>query len=133
MVRHLLEGYLLDERRERTPIFRWVRTAVLLPEERIMPSWTSKDERQYEHIKESSEERGVPVKRAKEIAARTVNKRRRETGRTPNTSTQGTGNPKTPLEDRSRQELYNIAKQRKIGGRSKMNKQQLVEALRGKP
>ncbi len=37
-------------------------------------SWSSKDERQYEHIKESESERGVPESEAKEIAARTVNK-----------------------------------------------------------
>ena len=39
-----------------------------------MPTaWSNKDERKYEHIKESSEERGLPEKKAKEIAARTVN------------------------------------------------------------
>ena len=47
-----------------------------------MPSWTKKDKRQYEHVKESSEERGRSDKRAKEIAARTVNKQRREEGKT---------------------------------------------------
>ena len=47
-----------------------------------MPSWSPKDERQYEHIKESSLERGLPEKRAKEVAARTVNKERREDGET---------------------------------------------------
>ena len=67
-----------------------------------MPSWSNKDERQYEHIKESSQKRGVSTKRAKEIAARTVNKTRREDGRTPNRSTQGTCNPNTSLEDSSR-------------------------------
>lgn len=97
-----------------------------------MPSaWSDKDERQYEHIKDSSRQRGVSKKRAEEIAARTVNKRRREEGRTPNKTTQGTGNPRTRLEDRSRDELYNIAKERGIPGRSKMNKSQLVDAIRG--
>jgi hypothetical protein len=47
-----------------------------------MPSWSKRDQRQYEHIKESSEERGVPEQRAEEIAARTVNKQRRQEGRT---------------------------------------------------
>ncbi|MBI5440269.1 MAG: Rho termination factor N-terminal domain-containing protein [Deltaproteobacteria bacterium] len=96
-----------------------------------MPSaWSSKDERMYEHIKESSEERGVPKRRAKEVAARTVNKRRRSEGRTPSRRTQGTGNPNLALEDRSRDELYNQAKELDIAGRSKMNKAELIEAIR---
>jgi plasmid stabilization system protein ParE len=95
-----------------------------------MPSWSRKDQRKYEHIKESSEERGVPEKRAKEIAARTVNKGRREEGRTPNKRTQGTGNPTHRLEERSKQELYNRAKQLGISGRSRMDKQELTEAIR---
>jgi len=96
-----------------------------------MPSkWSNKDERQYEHIKDSSKERGVPEKRAREIAARTVNKHRREEGKTPNKRTQGTGNPNLPLEERSRDELYNQAKELDIAGRSKMNKGELVEAIR---
>ena len=48
-----------------------------------MPSaWTNKDERQYEHIKESAKKEGRSTKRAKEIAAATVNKRRSSEGRT---------------------------------------------------
>ena len=42
--------------------------------------WSPKRERQYEHIKESQEDRGVPVQTAKEIAARTVNKERARAG-----------------------------------------------------
>jgi hypothetical protein len=49
-----------------------------------------KRKRQYEHIKESAEERGASTKRAKEIAARTVNKQRREAGQTKGTSTKAT-------------------------------------------
>ena len=46
-----------------------------------MPAGSSpKRERQYEHIKESQEERGTSEKRAKEIAARTVNKERARSG-----------------------------------------------------
>ena len=97
-----------------------------------MPSWSPKDERQYEHIKESSLERGVPEERAKEIAARTVNKERREEGRTPNKTTQGTGNPNRGLEARTVAELRNRARELKIAGRSKMNKGDLVKAIRGK-
>lgn len=94
--------------------------------------WSNKDERKYEHIKESSLERGMPEERAEEIAARTVNKGRREEGRTPNRTTQGTGNPNRGYEARSRDELYNIAKDRDIPGRSKMNKDELIDAIRGK-
>jgi hypothetical protein len=96
-----------------------------------MPSaWSSKDERQYEHIKDSARERGRTPERAKEIAARTVNKQRREEGRTPNKRTQGTGNPQGGLESRSKEELYNRAKQLKVSGRSKMNKSELARAVR---
>lgn len=94
-------------------------------------SWSAKDERQYEHIKDRSKQRGASEKRAKEIAARTVNKTRREHGRTPNKTTQGTGNPNRRLEDRSKDELYNIAQDRNIAGRSKMGKAELVKAIRG--
>ena len=95
-----------------------------------MPSWSNKDQRQYEHIKESELDRGASKDRAKEIAARTVNKHRREEGRTPNKTTQGTGNPTHSLEDRTKDELYNRAKELDIEGRSKMNKQELVKAIR---
>lgn len=93
-------------------------------------AWSNKDERQYEHIKESQKERGISEGRAKEIAGRTVNKTRREKGRTPNKTTQGTGNPNRPLEERSKQELYNRAKDLDISGRSRMGKQELVRAIR---
>jgi plasmid stabilization system protein ParE len=98
-----------------------------------MPTaWSDKDERKYEHIKESAEERGAPSDRAKEIAARTVNKNRREEGRTPNKRTQGTGNPNKGLDDRTRDELYNRAKELGIEGRSRMKKEELVAAIRGR-
>ncbi|MFA9478156.1 Rho termination factor N-terminal domain-containing protein [Phycisphaerales bacterium AB-hyl4] len=98
-----------------------------------MPSkWRNKDERQYEHVKESELERGSSEERAKEVAGRTVNKQRREEGRTPNEKTEGTGNPNQSLESRSRDELYNQAKELGIAGRSRMNKDELVEAIRKK-
>lgn len=93
--------------------------------------WSNKDERKYEHIKESSRERGMSEDRAEEIAARTVNKGRRQEGRTPNRTTQGTGNPNRGYEDRTRDELYNLARERDIEGRSKMSKEELIQALRG--
>lgn len=97
-----------------------------------MPSWSRKDERKYEHIKEGALESGKSEHRAEEIAARTVNKQRREEGRTPNRTTQGTGNPNRSLEDRTRRELYNRARELDIEGRSKMAKEELVEAIRAK-
>ena len=45
-------------------------------------AWSAKRERQYEHIKESELEQGRSTKRAKQIAARTVNKERAEKGET---------------------------------------------------
>lgn len=93
-------------------------------------AWSSKDERQYEHIKESAQDRGKSPRRAKEIAARTVNKQRRQEGRTPNKTTQGTGNPNRPLEERTVKELRNIAADKQISGRSRMKKKELVRAIR---
>ena len=97
-----------------------------------MPGWTKKDDRKYEHIKEGNLKRGIGEERAEEIAARTVNKGRRVEGRTPNKTTQGTGNPNRRLVERSRDELYNLAKSRNVAGRSKMSKSELVEALESK-
>lgn len=95
-------------------------------------AWSNKEERQYEHIKESSKKRSVGAKRAKEIAARTVNKQRRQEGKTGNKTTQGTGNPKTSLDERTKNELYNIAQEKNIEGRSRMSKADLIKALRKK-
>ena len=95
-------------------------------------AWSSKRERQYEHVKESEKKRGKSTKRAKQIAARTVNKTRRQHGETKSgrKSTSGTGNPNRALEDRTVQELRNRAFELDIEGRSKMNKSALVKAIR---
>ena len=93
-------------------------------------SWSSKDERQYDAIRDSELERGRPERKAEEIAARTVNKRRREEGRTRNRRTEGTGNPNLPIEERTRDEVYNIARQLNVRGRGNMTKRELVEAVR---
>lgn len=93
-------------------------------------AWSPRDERQYEHVKQSELDRGRSEERAKEVAARTVNQQRREEDRTPNDMTQGTGNPNLPLGERSRDELYNRARELDIDGRSTMNKAELVEAIR---
>lgn len=95
-------------------------------------AWSDKDERQYEHVKESEKERGRSEDRAEEIAARTVNKQRREEGRTKSgqQSTSGTGNPNTKLEERTKKELENRAAELDIDGRSQMDKDELVRAIR---
>lgn len=92
--------------------------------------WSDKDERKYEHIKDSQKESGVNENRAEEIAARTVNKQRREEGRTRNVRTQGTGNPTTSYEVRTKDELENLASEKGIKNYSEMTKEELIEALR---
>lgn len=96
-------------------------------------AWSDKRDRQYEHIKKSQKERyGKSEERAKEIAARTVNKQRRKEGETESGKkrTEGTGNPNTPLESRSKDELYNRAAQLDIDARSSMSKDELIDAIR---
>jgi hypothetical protein len=103
-------------------------------------AWSKKRERQYEHVKESARKRGTSTKRAKEIAARTVNKERarsgeaRESSRTSRRDISSgrrgglrsrTNRPK----GRTKEQLYNEAKRMNIAGRSKMNKQQLQRAV----
>jgi hypothetical protein len=103
-------------------------------------AWSNKRERQYEHIKDSAKDRGAPTKRAKEIAARTVNKERARSGEARTSSStsrqdisssrrgglrSGTNRPK----GRTKEQLYNEAKRMGIEGRSKMNKQQLQRAV----
>lgn len=94
------------------------------------PAWTAKDERQYEKIVSAQMHGGMNEDQARKIAAATVNKQRRKEQRTPNKTTQGTGNPRLPLEQRSTRELYNRARQLHIRGRSNMNKSELVSAIR---
>lgn len=96
----------------------------------MVAEWTDKDERQYSYIVEQQKKQGKKTDQAEEIAARTVNKQRRQEGRTPNKTTKGTGNPNSPLESRTKQELYNRASQLNIKGRSKMTKAELVTAIR---
>ncbi len=98
-----------------------------MPEE-----WTNKDERMYEHIRNSARKDGKTPKRAREIAARTVNKQRRLEGRTPRSRSQGTGNPHSRLEERTVVELRNRARELNIEGRSKMRKAELIRAIRGR-
>jgi hypothetical protein len=103
-------------------------------------AWSNKRERQYEHIKDSAKERGESTKRAKEIAARTVNKERarsgeaRQSSRTSRrdmaSSRRGGQRSGTNREKgRTKEQLYNEAKRMNIRGRSRMNKQQLQRAV----
>lgn len=113
-----------------TPSQRARAAHALLPPRAMPEAWSHKDERQYRHVKKTAKERGRSDDKAKEIAARTVNKQRREEQRTANRTTQGTGNPNTPLDERTKDELYNRAKELQISGRSNMTKSQLVKAIR---
>jgi hypothetical protein len=105
--------------------------------------WSAKRERQYEHIKEGEKKRGTSTKRAKEIAARTVNKERARTGEAKSSSPSsrrdmssgrrgglrsGTNRPR----GRTKEQLYNEARRLGIKGRSKMNKAQLQRAVNRK-
>jgi hypothetical protein len=106
-----------------------------------MPRGSSpKRERQYEHILDGERERGVPKDRAEEIAARTVNKQRARSGEAKNPSRLS----KTDISSqkragyrrthggrgRTRDQLYEEAKQKNIPGRSRMTKSQLERAVR---
>jgi hypothetical protein len=95
-------------------------------------TWSDKRERQYEYIIKSLKRDGKSKDQAEEIAARIVNKARREKGETKSGKkmTSGTGNPNNLYEDRSKDELYNLAKEKDISGRGQMTKQELIEALR---
>ena len=106
-------------------------------------AWSAKRERQYEHIKEGEQKRGTSTGRAKEIAARTVNKERARSGeaqQSSRTSTRdissgrrgGLRSGTNRQQGRTKEQLYNEAKRLGIEGRSKMNKAQLQRAVAGK-
>jgi hypothetical protein len=102
-------------------------------------SWSNKRERQYEHIKESAKDRGASTKRAKEIAARTVNKERARSGEARQRSRTSTRDISSGRRGglrshrgsggRTREQLYQDAKKLNVPGRSKMNKAQLQRAV----
>ena len=98
----------------------------------------SKRARQYEHIKESLEERGDP--RAEEIAARTVNKERARSGEARESSRLsredissgrrgGIRASRKGPRGRTKAQLYEEAKDLGVKGRSKMTKAQLQRAV----
>ncbi|MFJ3667044.1 plasmid stabilization protein [Streptomyces sp. NPDC090106] len=106
-----------------------------------MPAGSNaKRERQYEHIKKSAQERGESAGRAKEIAARTVNKERARAGESKTSSTTSTRDPKSAsqrggtrshsgAQGPTKDQLYAEARKRDIEGRSSMTKKQLQRAL----
>jgi hypothetical protein len=105
-----------------------------------MPAGSSpKRERQYEHIKDSVEQRGGSTKRAEEIAARTVNKERARSGESKTASRssvkdvssghRGGKRSHSGAQGRTKEQLYNEAKKRNINGRSSMSKAELERAL----
>lgn len=102
-------------------------------------AWNAKRERQYEHIKEGLLERGRSEDKAEEIAARTVNKERARSGEARQRSRTSTDDISSGRRGglrshsgpggRTRDQLYNEAREMGIGGRSKMNKAELLAAV----
>jgi hypothetical protein len=102
-------------------------------------AWSKKRERQYEHIKEGLERSGRSEDTAEEIAARTVNKERARAGEAKESSRlsrtdissgrrgglRSHGGPR----GRTRDQLYEEAKDLNIRGRSTMTKAQLERAV----
>ena len=102
-------------------------------------AWSKKRKDQYAHIKEGLLDRGESEDTAEEIAARTVNKERARAGEARQSSRSSTKDISSGRRGglrshkgpggRTREQLYNEAKQKGIKGRSKMNKAQLQRAV----
>ncbi|HZA27039.1 MAG TPA: Rho termination factor N-terminal domain-containing protein [Actinomycetota bacterium] len=105
-------------------------------------AWSAKRDRQYKEIKKSLKGRGRREDQAEEIAARTVNKERARSGEAKQSSPlsrrdissgrrgglRSHGGPR----GRTRDQLYEEAKDLGIEGRSKMTKTQLLQAVNRK-
>lgn len=100
----------------------------------------TKRARQYERIKESQLDRGSSEGRAEEIAARTVNKEKARAGESRTRSRTSTDDMSSGRrggqrsgtnrqKGRTRDQLYNEARNLGIEGRSSMNKAQLQRAV----
>ena len=102
-------------------------------------AWSDKRERQYEHIKDGLKEQGRSNDLAEEIAARTVNKERARHGEAKESSRSSTEDISSGRRGglrshsgpggRTRDQLYEEAKQKNVRGRSKMTKAQLKRAV----
>ena len=105
-------------------------------------AWSAKRERQYEHIRDSLEERGKGEKLAEEIAARTVNKERAQHGEAKEASAATLRDMPAPKRGgqrshrgegaRTRDQLYEEARRQGIPGRSTMTKSELEHAVDNK-
>ena len=100
----------------------------------------TKRARQYEHIKDSLEDRGTPEERAEEIAARTVNKEKARHGEAKEPSRLskedissgrrgGLRSHRSSPRGRTKDQLYGEARAMGIPGRSRMNKAELERAV----
>jgi hypothetical protein len=100
----------------------------------------TKRARQYEHVKQSERSQGASEGRAEEIAARTVNKARARAGESRSRSRSsvqdmssgrrgGMRSGTDREKGRTREQLYNEARQMNVDGRSRMNKEQLRRAV----
>jgi hypothetical protein len=102
-------------------------------------AWSTKRERQYEHIKEGLRERGETEDVAEEIAARTVNKERARSGESRTASRSSTDDISSGRRGglrshrgrggRTKEQLYNEARKKNIRGRSRMTKSELARAV----
>ena len=102
-------------------------------------TWNRKQERQYEHVKSSQKQEGRSEGKAKEIAARTVNKQRARAGESRQRSSASVDDMSAPQRGgkrsgrgpggRTKQQLYDEAKRRGVKGRSTMSKAQLERAV----
>lgn len=102
-------------------------------------AWSDKRERQYEHIKESLEDRGRSEDTAEEIAARTVNKERARAGESRTASRTSTHDISSGRRGglrshsgpggRTKAQLYGEARRMNIKGRSAMTKAELERAV----
>ncbi|MEV0493545.1 plasmid stabilization protein [Streptomyces atratus] len=105
-----------------------------------MPHGSSaKHVRQYEHIKESAQERGVSEERAEEIAARTVNRERARSAESRTASDMSVHDLSSAwrsgpsshggADGPTRDQLYEEARKKNVKGRSNMTKSQLARAV----
>jgi hypothetical protein len=103
------------------------------------PGWSTKRERQYEHIVDGLEDRGRSEEQAEEIAARTVNKERARAGEAEQASRTSTDDISSARRGglrshrgaggRTKAQLYAEAKKKNIEGRSSMTKSELEQAV----
>jgi hypothetical protein len=101
--------------------------------------WSTKRERQYEHIKEGLEDRGRSEDTAEEIAARTVNKERARAGESKQASRTSTDDISSGRRGglrshkgaggRTKAQLYEEARKKNVEGRSSMSKAELEKAV----